>query len=328
MRRKLSNLASAFQHSFRCVSALVLSSVVLVNPTRAANRTWVGGNNDWNASTANWSPADEPDADDTAIFNSVVSVDLANADEVIDELDVFGGADLDLNGNDLTVGGLVSLAHADTNLYVGPISSALTAEDIAISGGSILWLRGGVIGVSKSGGTGHVLVGAGGTLAGHGTISLTDILSNNTTLMANDGMINATSTAIDIGGSTAATLAIAASAMPYGQVDLDGGFEGGVVSVGRNDMLRVDANLADGFDGTINLSAGATLDFVRGWSLGGTLNVNTEGITPGTAGSAATIAGNVFNYYDGVIEINPLSTLRIASFLNAGAGAIDIDGGG
>jgi hypothetical protein len=327
MSRKLYNLANAFQCSFRCVSALVLSSVVLVNPTRASNRTWVGGNNDWNTSSANWSPGDEPDEDDTALFDSNVSVDLANATEAIAELGMSNGADLDLNGNDLTVGGQVVLSGAGTNLIVPGPDSMLRAESITLVTSTRLVLRGGAIEVSESGsGTGYFSV-FGGTLFGHGTISLTDGLSSNATLLQNYGEIVATSTAIDIGGSTAATLTINALAIPYAQLDLDGPFEDGVVTVARNDTLRVDANLADGFDGTINLSAGATLDFVQGWSLGGVLNVNTEGVTPGTAGSAATIAGNVFNYYDGVIEINPLSTLRIASSLNAGAGVIDIDGG-
>ena len=88
----------------------------------------------------------------------------------------------------------------------------------------------------------------------------------------------------------------------------------------------------------------ATLDVSHDWIFRGNLDVNTEGLAPGTAGAAATIAGGQFTVmgvgglFDASISIGPIDTLRIASAchfggggnvrLNIVGGTLILDGGG
>ena len=78
----------------RCV--LWISLVVFqASLAKALDRTWIGGNIDWleNGSSANWSPADEPDPDDTAIFNTANTVNLGTGNSIL-ALTLSGGIDL------------------------------------------------------------------------------------------------------------------------------------------------------------------------------------------------------------------------------------------
>ena len=101
----------------------------------AANRYWIGANNDWDGTAANWSTSatpphttfDEPDADDVAVFNSSHSVDLAIASQTIFGLTMSGGISLNTNGNDLVVNGVVELSDTSTDLIVDT-NSLLTAD--------------------------------------------------------------------------------------------------------------------------------------------------------------------------------------------------------
>ena len=63
----------------------MLSVIAAVEPACALDRTWIGGNVDWvdGGVTTNWTPADEPDADDTAIFNTANAVSLGSNNTVI-----------------------------------------------------------------------------------------------------------------------------------------------------------------------------------------------------------------------------------------------------
>ena len=62
----------------------IFSDVADVKVSRAVNITWTGGNASWidGGSTANWSPADEPDSDDVAIFNTDNVVQLGSNNTV------------------------------------------------------------------------------------------------------------------------------------------------------------------------------------------------------------------------------------------------------
>jgi hypothetical protein len=133
--------------------AAALLAVVLASPGAAATRTYVGGNNNWGTSGLNWSDGDEPDHDDVAIFNSNVSVDLVNASESINGLTISASADLDLNGNDLSVNGLVQLSDASTNLLI-PTGSLLTLDALTINSGATLAMRGGAVTVIEEFGDG------------------------------------------------------------------------------------------------------------------------------------------------------------------------------
>jgi hypothetical protein len=284
-------------------------------------------NNDWDASAGNWIPADEPDADDAAIFNSSVSVDLANANESINGLTMSGGADLALDGNDMVVDGIISLSGASTNLFVGPSGSVLNADQVAINSGAVLALTGGTLTVNDESGDGVVSIAAGGTLSGHGIISLTDAVASGTRSLINNGTLNATSTGADIGGGNAATLSIIASDADA-RIDLDGDASSGVVSVARNDTLDVNVPLSDAFGGTINLAAGATFDVADSWIMnGGSLNANTVGIIMGTSGAEAIIVGAAFTQNGGTIDLDEVDSLRITSSYTANGGVIDVNGG-
>ena len=83
--------------------------------SRAVNITWIGGNASWidGGSSANWSPADEPDFDDAAIFNTDNAVQLGS-NNTIAGLTLSNSIELDLNANTLNVAGLTSLTGTGT----------------------------------------------------------------------------------------------------------------------------------------------------------------------------------------------------------------------
>jgi hypothetical protein len=305
------------------VASTALLLAVLAIPARAANRTWVGMNNDWNSNTGNWNPADEPDSDDTAIFNTSHSVDLVNSSESINGLTMSGGIDLNLNGNDMTVDGLVQLSGASTFLFV-PSGSVLTPDAVTINSGATLRMTGGTMTINEESGDGPLDINSGGIVNGNGIISFTDAVSAGTTLLVNNGTINATfAFPVDVDGSGAGTLTIQASDGDA-RVDLDGdGVASGVVSVARNDTLDVNVPLLDEFNGTINLAAGATLDIEDAWSNSGIINVDTVGLSPGTAGPAATISGGNLTLNSASIAMFDVTdSLRVAGPFNAVTGTI------
>src|SRR5262245_50185058 len=99
----------------RGCSALVGIVCILVawRTADAAPRTWIGGNADWGdgGSVLNWSPNDEPDSVDEAIFNTANVVNLVT-NNAVNGLTLSGGIDLLTNDFDLTVDGLVQVGGA------------------------------------------------------------------------------------------------------------------------------------------------------------------------------------------------------------------------
>ena len=95
------------------LSGLLWFTIHWSSPVAAATRTWIGGNVDWidNGAAANWTPADEPDPDDEANFNTANSVNLGSNNSIL-ALTLSGGIDLLTNGNDLAVDGLVQLSES------------------------------------------------------------------------------------------------------------------------------------------------------------------------------------------------------------------------
>ncbi|MEX2169553.1 MAG: hypothetical protein WD851_09590 [Pirellulales bacterium] len=284
----------------------------------AADRTWIGGNADWTSSNANWNPADEPDPDDVAIFNTSNSVDLANAFEQILGLTMSGGISLSLNDNGMSVNGPIQLTGASTDLVVGGSNAILTAlHAITINSGAELTVAGGQMGVYGQSGVGLLDVNAGGELSGNGLILLADSVSAGVQLLDLDGTLTAHSTAAgDILSLAFATLTITVSDID-GVIDLDGNSGASTINVSRNDTLAINGGVLDGaYSGTINLSAGATFSRNRSWSLDGTLNANTGGST------AATIAGTFFTQLGGSINVDAGESLRLSSVFDALDGTI------
>ena len=306
--------------SMWCAS-LVALSLVPITAVSAAPITWIGGNADWDGTTANWNPNDEPDADDEAIFITPNSVNLANALETITALTMSGGIDLLLHGNDLTVnGGNVSLTGTSTLLDV-PTNSTLNTDDVFVNADASLRLRGGTLTMAQSGGEAVSTVAADGALGGYGTINSSDVIDTAGTTVVSIGGSLVVST-FDLFGQQAGTLTI--NVPTNGRVDLDQ--TGAVIDITRNDTLDINGAAhdpaVDAYSGTMNLAEGATLDMSNAWGMNsGSINVNTNGVVVNTAGAAATIAGGELTMTGGTINLaDNLDSLRFsAPFTAVGA---------
>jgi hypothetical protein len=137
----------------------------------AAPITWIGGSGIWtdgDANNANWNPADEPDIDDEAIFNTADSVTLSTAN-VIQGLTMSGGMDLDLNGHNLTVDGLVQLVDTGTLLFIEGPGSAVIADSVTINSGGQIRLQA-LLNITDETATGLLDINTGGTISGSGTL--------------------------------------------------------------------------------------------------------------------------------------------------------------
>lgn len=318
---------------------LMLIMAASANATlHAAPLTWIGGNAPWDASSANWNPADEPDLDDEAIFNTPNSVDLAMLNQ-IQALTMSAGIDLDTNGFDLTVDGLVSVSGSGTNLIVSGNASQLQADSVTITNGGTIRISGGtILQIDEGANTGIFNIGTGGgagntgTLIGNGTIDLGDAVAPTATLlMVDGGTLTATSddVLIDPFGQNAATLTINITDADA-RIDLDNGINPSV-NVNRNDTLDINGQShtsADPFSGTINLAAGSTIDMSVAWEMGtgGTINANTAGIFLGTKGATATIAGAAFTMNGGTIDLDDIDTLQFSAPFQANGGSINNSG--
>src|SRR4051794_40635951 len=80
----------------------IFSTAVDLKVSLAVSITWIGNNSSWidGGSSANWNPADEPDFDDAAIFNTDNAVQLGS-NNTIAGLTLSSSIELDLNGNTL-----------------------------------------------------------------------------------------------------------------------------------------------------------------------------------------------------------------------------------
>lgn len=289
----------------------------LATVATAADRTWIGGNNDWDGTNGNWSSNDEPDSNDVAIFNTSNSVDLANPSEVVAGLTMSGGSRLDTNDNFLNVDGLVQLGDDGTRLTVGGSSSILLANAITINSGALLRLVGGSVGLNGNAGTGVLDVNAGGSVAGNGLIYY-PAAANGVQVLDLDGTLTATTIYLnpltaDLTNSAASTLTVSVS-NPAAVIDLDGNSGNSTINVNRNDTLLLNGGVLDtAYSGTMNLGSGATFSRDVAWSFDGTLNT-VVGSTLGSFTAPATIAGvGSFTQTGGSINIDAGETLQISS---------------
>ena len=317
---------------------LVVLSFGAARRAQAAERTWIGGNVDWVdgvANNANWSPvADEPDADDEAIFNTANSVNLGSNNSILG-LTLSDGIDLNTNDFDLDVDGLVQLVESSTNLIVGGADALLTADSVTVNNLANVELSGGTIQINEESGNGLFDINTGGELTGHGTLNMTDAVAANTTLIVNDGAITPRRGALVIfGPPQIGTLSINATDADT-RIDLDGANinEDGTVNVTRNQTLDINIQLADPFGGSINLFHSTELDMAFGWvSNAGTINVD-NGFVDGTfpspdipagvsiiAGSTLTQSGGTINVLDtdGTLQLDAPFVMNDGIFNNQG----------
>jgi hypothetical protein len=287
---------------------LPVALVLTCGAVQAASLTWIGGDATWTdgSGAANWTPSDEPDSDDTAIFNTnnVVTLGSGNA---IAGLTMSASIIVDLGGNSLAIAGPTTLGGAGTRLQLPGAGSVITARDITINSGGTMFLDGGSANVSSSVGFAILATASGGTLAGNGTITMSDAHAGATTTINNNGTITASKPPLVILGSPpAATLHLSTTDVDA-RIDLDGSLEAGVVNVGRNQTLDINVTLADIFNGSLAMSHNSKLDVSGAWILGTNATVDvdngaTEGIGAIPAGTA-TIAGSTFSQNSGTITV-------------------------
>ena len=147
---------------------LAVGLVAVLSPLApAATRTWIGGNATWEdgGSTTNWTPADEPDADDDVVFNTDHIVNLGNSNSIL-SLALSAGIDLDTNTHDLTINGLLELVDSGTNLFIGDSASLVQADSVTINSNGEIRLEGGELRVVEETGKGLLHIKSGGTLFG------------------------------------------------------------------------------------------------------------------------------------------------------------------
>lgn len=291
-----------------CCSSL-FASLLVTSSAHALPRTWIGGNVDWvdGGSTANWNPADEPDSDDEAIFNTANTVNLGS-NNAVNGLTLSGGIDLFANDFDLTVDGLVQLSGAGTNLIIGNAAGSVDADNVTINGG-ILELTGGSLSLNEEVGTSLIDLNAGGSLIGRGVISFADTPLAFTTVFSNDGTLTALSRPSNIFNPPPVGTLQINTANAFSLVDLDGAGNAGVVNVNRNQTLDVNGTLADAFGGTMTLAHESTLDMSNAWGMNaGTLTVNNGFVAgglgvPDILAGVSYVKGGAFSQTGGAISV-------------------------
>ena len=287
----------------------VILAVCFVQSAQAAVITWIGGNADWvegAGNNANWNPADESDADATAIFNTANSVSLGSNNTIL-ALTMCAGIDLFTDEFDLTVDGLVLLSDSSTNLIVGEAASLLTADSITINSLADLELDGGTIQVIEETGNGAMDINTDGELAGHGVVIMTDGLAAVTTLIVNDGIITARRAPLVLfGAPQVGILAINATDVDA-RIDLDGAAENGAVTVSRNQTLDINVQLFDIFNGFMVMAQNSALDISSAWTPRAFATIDIDngaaGGIPAIPAGTATIAGSSFSQNSGTITV-------------------------
>ncbi|MCP5533944.1 MAG: hypothetical protein H7A49_11700 [Akkermansiaceae bacterium] len=302
----------------------------------AAVRTWIGGNSDWidGGLTTNWSPADEPDADDEAVFNTANALNLGTNNTIL-ALTMSGGIDLSTNDFDLAVDGLVQLTGASTNLFINASAGSVNADNVTINSGGTVELRGGLLTLDEESGTSLLDLNTGGSLFGNGVITFADTPVLTTTLLTNDGTLTALSRSVLITlPPPVGTLQINDSSIG-GRINLDGSGEAGVVNVNRNQTLDLNIPLSDSFSGTMNLFQESVFDSSAAWTLDTGVITIDNGATGGIGGApagTATIAGGAFTQIggtisvvdaDGTLEIDAPFTMTGGSLTNFGTVAFN-----
>src|SRR5262245_53337485 len=293
----------------------LFSLVALVAPcvepraeqAHGAARTWIGGNSDWvdGGSTANWNPADEPDADDEAIFNTSNAVNLAS-NNALNGLTLSSGVELKTNNFDLLVDGLAQLTGVSTNLFVGGTASQLNADNLTVDSQATLELTGGTVIIDEELVNGLLAIKAGGTTTGHGTVILADTPSSPTTLLDNNGTLAALSRPTVITDPPPAGTLTINGGNASARIDLDGSAETGFVSVNRNQKLDINVTLADDFNGNLDLFQGSTLDIAGAWTFAsGTIDADNGAQmgSPSFPAGTSIVAGGKLTQSGGTITV-------------------------
>lgn len=292
------------RHAMCAAIASVGGFLAISNAAQAQQITWIGGSGTWTnaANPEFWNPADEPDDDEDAVFNTPHIVVLGNNNSVA-SLTLSGGMLLDSAGADITVANQVRLTGPGTRLAVSGATSLLRADAIRLDGVSSIELNGGVITMDMLVGHGLFDINAGATLRGIGTINLTDTPTVGTTVIVNDGTI--TAGIIPITDPPPAATLLINGVVVHARIDLDGTTGTGVVNILRNQTLDTNLTPSDEYSGTMNLYHDSTFRMVAPWIIDtGTVYARTgaAGLTPAgvahVAGGTLTMAGGTISVLD------------------------------
>ncbi len=315
----------------RFLSLLTAAFCLSGGATHAANVTWIGGTADWldAGSTALWSPADEPDSVDVAIFNTASTVHLGTLNSIAG-LTLSGGIDLLTNGFDLSVDGLVQAGGASTNLYIDGSGSLLTADNVTIDASGRVELDGGILQLDEEVGASLLDLNLNGTLRGHGVISFLDAPAAVTAQFVNDGNLTAYSPSplVPLGSPPPAGTLMVSGVSTNTRIDLDGASGAGVVNVNQNQTLDLNISLADSFQGDLNLFHNSTFDSASAWTLaGGTVDVSNGfvdgGLLADTPADVAYIKGGNLTVTSGTLTVTDTDgTLQFDSALTMSGGTL------
>ena len=337
--------------TFKCLLIFSLLAGPNLGEANGDDRFFVGGNADWveGLGFGNWTPLnDEPDPDDTAIFNTDNNVDLGSNNEV-EGLTLSNSIDLSTSTFFLDVNGDINLSGSGTvfgvggNDVTGVPTNGLDAENITVGNGSRLSLGDSRIDWADPGAAnvGLLDIQSGGTVSGNGTLRNNDnnyttptvVLRNNGTLSA----ANFNTGVIIVGTPSVETLTITDEDTDA-RIDLDGrtlsfptSIENGVVNVFRNQTLDIDVQLSDTFNSDINLFQESRLDIEDAWALGngGLINVDNGFVPsifpfPSTPAGNATIAGGTLTQSGGTIDlVDGDGTLTFEANYTANGGTLD-----
>ena len=315
-------------------------AALLIPDAAGQSRTWIGGDGVWDADPANWSPADEPDPTDSAIFSTPNSVTMG-IDNHVSALTVSGGASLLTAQQALQVDGITTVSGPGSTLVVHtnglvlggtpPPISVLT-RDIVLSNSGRMRMANDVV-IDDPTGIGGFTINTGTELYGNGRLRFTDLFGGVTNQLNNNGTLVA-----GVFGNTFVfpeTLQITALDTES-RIDLDGGAEVGQVHVLRDQTLDIDVALRDDFDGTILLKQGAAIDIFSPWTLAaGVITVDSGSeppvppFDPGTAAGVATIRGGALTMAHASSRIEVVDsdgTLQFEAPLTANDGVIDTFG--
>ncbi len=326
----------------RSLTALLLTAVPLLTTTPTAAIDWVGGNDPWDGDIFNWSPNDEPDPNDSAVFNTNNHVEMAMDNEIA-SLSLSNSIELDTETYYLDVNGDITLSDDGTILRAGE-SNTLGLPDTSVSAYNITvnddatYANANFTSFIHPSANGLFDIGSGGTLFGEGLIRNGDGVLSPTVVFNNDGVIRpgtVTDGLVIIGGSpTARTLTLDAID-GEARIDLDGTTGTGQIDLNRNQTLDIDVQVEDDFDGVIDLAHNATLDIEHAWEFAGTMNVHTGFVAgtppfiPAIPADTAYLAGGEITMDESTTTMNVLDedgTLQIDAPFVANEGTIANNG--
>ncbi len=322
----------------RCFFSRILTATVALSlypaVTNAATSVWNAGDGNWadGGPDVFWIPMDEPDANDTAQFQTDHTVTMTTDNEVT-QINLFNGADLLTNRNDLVVQDAINVVNGSTftvestplalDGVPGYFNSVMT-DSVTVANGSTLFMAG-ALSYAETNSSGTFVIGPDSALVGNGSLSYDGLLLPTfTTVLDNNHQIVAREYYPTGGGDPSGPRALhLVAAHPNARADLDGTSEVGSILVDRFDTLFVDMPLADAFGGDLFLEDEAKLQLSHPWTMNDGA-VNVSAVVPDT--NPAVIEAPQFTQSGGTLAVAADGRLRFNAPFQSTGGAIELEG--